>query len=249
MKPEKQPRKVPSRVRIGTFEVDDLTLDETITELNAHLMKPEGSFLVVTPNLTNVAVFHSDVRVRRAYQQANLVLADGWPIKLAARWRNRQSVSLVPGSALLPLWVGQLRQPTRFLVIGGKNGLAISQALYQLSSYVEVAKFEDSQWLDDTASAKRLIHEISKTSPDVVLLLLGSPKQEVLALNAIESGFCGVILCLGAAGDFIAHMPKRAPQGVQRAGLEWLYRITQEPARLGPRYLKAVRPFWQAIKK
>jgi len=68
-------------------------------------------------------------------------------------------------------------------------------------------------------------------------------------MSAIADGFCGVILCIGAAGDFMADMPKRAPKVIRRAKLEWLYRVGQEPARLGPRYLKAVVPFVKTVRK
>jgi N-acetylglucosaminyldiphosphoundecaprenol N-acetyl-beta-D-mannosaminyltransferase len=196
-----------------------------------------------------VAIFHEDPRVQEAYRRADLILADGWPIGLAAKWQQNRRLSIVPGSVLLPTWVQKLEKPARFLVVGGKNGLATVQALHSLSDLVEDVGFDDSTWLLGAEDPKKLTGLLESFQPDVLLLLLGSPKQEVLAMAAIEAGFKGLILCLGATGDFLAQIPKRAPELVQRAGLEWLYRITQEPTRLGPRYLKSLKPFLKAIKK
>jgi len=224
-------------------------MKEVITHLNSHSAASQRACLVVSPNLTNVAIFKSDIRVQDAYQRADFVLADGWPLQLAALTNRQPKPPLVPGSELLPAWLKQLTKPTNFLIVGGKNGLAISQALMGASDFVSSVKFDDSQWQANLEDFARLGGLIDESQPDVLLLLLGSPKQEVLALRAIADGFCGVILCIGAAGDFMAGMPKRAPKVVQQAKLEWLYRVGQEPARLGPRYLKAVVPFVKTIRK
>lgn len=236
------------RKEVGAFLVDDINIAGAIDELNTRGRNCERPFLVVTPNLTNIAIYQQDQRVRQAYGCADLILADGWPVAVAARWHGHH-LALVPGSLLLPAWVAQLETPTNFLVIGGKNGLAITQALHRLSPFVERADYEDSTWSTLSPDLQRLNEHIVLTKPDVLLLLLGSPKQEVLAMAAIEAGFSGLILCLGAAGDFLAQTPKRAPRVIQNAGLEWLHRIAQEPTRLGPRYLKSLKPFFFAIRK
>ena len=237
------------RFRVGHLPIDDCEMEEVITRLNSHSASSQRACLVVSPNLTNVAIFKSDIRVQDAYQRADFILADGWPLQLAALANKQSKPPLVPGSELLPAWLRQLTKPTNFLIVGGKNGLAISQALMGSSNFVSSVKFDDGQWQANSEDFARLGGLIDESQPDILLLLLGSPKQEVLAMSAIANGFCGVILCIGAAGDFMADMPKRAPKVIQRAKLEWLYRVGQEPARLGPRYLKALVPFVKTVRK
>jgi exopolysaccharide biosynthesis WecB/TagA/CpsF family protein len=163
---------------------------------------------------------------------------------------NRQPTPpLVPGSELLPHWLANLDKPARFLIIGGKNGLAISQALLKTNPMVTNASFDDGTWEVTPADSERLKNLVTQARPDVLLLLLGSPKQELLALSAIDDGFTGVILCIGAAGDFLAGIPSRAPKLVRKAKLEWVYRVVKEPARLGPRYFSSVVPFVKAVRK
>ena len=66
---------------------------------------------------------------------------------------------------------------------------------------------------------------------------LGTPKQDLVAVSLRAIGAAPVILCVGAAFDFLAGTKERAPEWMQRAGLEWLHRLGSEPGRLGRRYL------------
>ena len=66
---------------------------------------------------------------------------------------------------------------------------------------------------------------------------LGTPKQDLAAVALRAVGAAPVILCVGAAFDFLAGTKERAPEWMQRAGLEWLHRLGSEPGRLGRRYL------------
>jgi N-acetylglucosaminyldiphosphoundecaprenol N-acetyl-beta-D-mannosaminyltransferase len=66
---------------------------------------------------------------------------------------------------------------------------------------------------------------------------LGTPKQDLVAVSLRALGAAPVILCVGAAFDFLAGTKERAPEWMQRAGLEWLHRLGSEPGRLGRRYL------------
>jgi N-acetylglucosaminyldiphosphoundecaprenol N-acetyl-beta-D-mannosaminyltransferase len=237
------------RLKIGNLTVDNADMPTVIARLKAHLSSSARALLVVSPNLTNVAILEKNSSVQAAYQRADLILADGWPIQLAAIINRQPTPPLVPGSELLPRWLVKLDKPTRFLIIGGKNGLAISQALLKTNPMVTNASFDDGTWGVTPADIKRLKDLITNTRPDVLLLLLGSPKQEMLALSAIDGGFTGVILCIGAAGDFLAGIPRRAPELVRKAKLEWVYRVVKEPTRLGPRYFSSLVPFIRAVRK
>lgn len=234
---------------LGDLPIDDIQIDSVIESCNSHSSVSDKALLIVTPNLANVAIYEHDQRVREAYSQADLILADGWPLQLAAKKVLKRPLSLVPGSELLPNWLRNLNRPTTFLLLGGKNGLATSQAMYALSPFVKKVFFDDTLWGTGETDFERLQTLLSRFTPDALLLLLGSPKQEVLALAAIRHNFRGIIFCGGASGDFLAGLPKRAPKHLQRLRLEWLYRIGREPARLAPRYVKSVVPFIRTIRR
>ena len=79
------------------------------------------------------------------------------------------------------------------------------------------------------------INMINDTKPDIIWIGLGAPKQEIW-MNEHKGKLNGVMIGVGAGFDYFAGRIKRAPQWMQKAGLEWLYRLMQEPKRLFKRY-------------
>jgi N-acetylglucosaminyldiphosphoundecaprenol N-acetyl-beta-D-mannosaminyltransferase len=78
---------------------------------------------------------------------------------------------------------------------------------------------------------------IRGSGADVVWVGLGAPKQDLMGARLREREAAPVIMCVGAAFDFLAGTKRRAPRWVRRAGLEWLHRLVSEPRRLLRRYL------------
>jgi N-acetylglucosaminyldiphosphoundecaprenol N-acetyl-beta-D-mannosaminyltransferase len=89
----------------------------------------------------------------------------------------------------------------------------------------------------DAAQVGRIAEQLNAARPDLVLMALGAPKQELLIDQLAERVKPAVLLGIGASLDFIAGTVKRAPPLMRRAGLEWAYRLSQEPKRLWRRYL------------
>jgi N-acetylglucosaminyldiphosphoundecaprenol N-acetyl-beta-D-mannosaminyltransferase len=82
-----------------------------------------------------------------------------------------------------------------------------------------------------------VVERIRAAKADLVLVALGAPKQELWIAEATPELRPAVLLGIGAAIDFIAGTAKRAPSWMSRSGLEWLYRLVQEPRRMWRRYL------------
>jgi N-acetylglucosaminyldiphosphoundecaprenol N-acetyl-beta-D-mannosaminyltransferase len=81
------------------------------------------------------------------------------------------------------------------------------------------------------------VARIAEARADLVLVALGSPKQELFIHQVAGRLRPSVLLGVGASLDFVAGAARRAPRWMSRVGLEWLFRLAQEPRRLGPRYL------------
>ncbi|MBI3558093.1 MAG: WecB/TagA/CpsF family glycosyltransferase, partial [Deltaproteobacteria bacterium] len=91
--------------------------------------------------------------------------------------------------------------------------------------------------------------QIDEAKPHLVWVGLGAPKQEIWMARARAQLNAPVLLGVGAAFDFLAGTKKRAPQWMQKGGLEWAYRFMQEPGRLAARYLKTNPVFVAAVAK
>jgi N-acetylglucosaminyldiphosphoundecaprenol N-acetyl-beta-D-mannosaminyltransferase len=85
--------------------------------------------------------------------------------------------------------------------------------------------------------ADEVAERIRRAAPDLVLVALGAPKQEIWSYTRAELLKPAVLIGVGASLDFVAGIQKRAPSWMSKVGIEWLYRLAQEPRRLAARYL------------
>jgi len=240
---------LPAAVWIGHAGVHPVTLAATLEWVAAVGRQRERPRLLVTPNLANIAVLEREPAVQAAYRRADLVLADGWPVAVAVSLLAGRWVPRVTGSDLLPALAGRHNGPRlRLVLIGGRDPAGVATA-FASAPGVAVVAAHGGRWEADEEGANRVRAVCEEHDPDLVIIGLGSPKQELLALACLaEPGLhTGAVLCLGAAGDFVSGDQARAPLWLQRLGLEWAHRLGRDPQRLGPRYLRAVGPFTAVI--
>lgn len=197
---------------------------------------------VVTPNADHVLLLQRNPAMRRAYADASLVIADGWPVVVASRLLARPLPERVTGSDLVP---GVFREadsadPLRVYLFGAAPGVAERAArnVEALYSAVRVvgAHGPPFGFEKDPEENRRSLELIHEADPELLLVGLGAPKQELWIHDNRESVRARVALCIGATIDFLAGERARAPMWMQRAGLEWFHRMVSEPKRLGPRY-------------
>jgi N-acetylglucosaminyldiphosphoundecaprenol N-acetyl-beta-D-mannosaminyltransferase len=190
----------------------------------------------------HIVVAQSDERFRKAYAQASLALADGVPVLWAARLLGVPLPAKVSGSDLvMPLMRRAAERGFRVYFLGGAPGVA-ARAAEKLR--VEIPNVQivgtDSPQIkidQDPEERAKILERIKRAAPDIVLVALGAPKQEIFSEESREALSPAVLICVGASLDFIAGVAKRAPAWISKVGFEWLYRLAQEPKRLASRYL------------
>ena len=128
------------------------------------------------------------------------------------------------------------------LIVGGKEGVADKAQenvnfLYGKNVVTDTICPPFGFEKDKTLTSE-LVDLINKSNAECVFLCLGAPKQEMFFQNHKELLGDKVYICLGATVDFLANTVKRAPKWMSKIGLEWLYRLLQEPRRLFSRYFK-----------
>lgn len=193
---------------------------------------------VVTPNVDHIVRLSRRPELLALYDAAWLRLNDSRVLQLLARVSGYQ-LPLVRGSDLVAslLDAEALRQ-VPITVIGGENDV-----MERLR-----ARHPGRHWrhLNPPMGFYRHENLIQETlafldgaPPGLILLGVGSPQQEALAYRCRERGLNGrVALCVGAALRMYAGLESRAPAPIRSAGLEWLYRMLQDPRRLATRYLR-----------
>lgn len=229
------------RVDIFGMWVDSYDLVKVASEITSKAARSQG-LMVVTPNVDHFLRWRKSEEFRKLYDNASYRLIDGMPILWLARALNKNESIRITGVDLsLEIISNAVQQRIPIALIGGSE-LALKLASQNLqithpNIHIFLAVSPTAKELISQNYLKNLFKDLSVKSQKVVLLCLGSPKQEQLYsdLNAIGP-LCGAFLCVGGTIDFLANLKKRAPNFVQKIGFEWLYRFSQEPVRLFSRY-------------
>jgi N-acetylglucosaminyldiphosphoundecaprenol N-acetyl-beta-D-mannosaminyltransferase len=227
------------RLRIGRVWIDVLTFADALDEIEKLVDRGQGG-AVYTPNVDHVIKAESNEAFRRAYEHASLSLADGMPLVWVSGLLGCPLPERVAGSELLgPLMERAAQRGWRVYLLGGAPGVAKTAAhILSHSHGVNIVGWDDCRiGIDGSDISGNSIARARDARPDLVLVALGPPKQELWIHLAAESIRPAVAFGIGAGLDFLTGKHKKAPRWVARAGLEWAFRLLQEPRRLWRRYL------------
>jgi N-acetylglucosaminyldiphosphoundecaprenol N-acetyl-beta-D-mannosaminyltransferase len=180
--------------------------------------------------------------MRRAYARADLSLVDGMPLLWASRLLRAPLPEKISGSDfVMPLLERAASRGWRVHLFGAGPGVAekAREKLAELLPRLNIVGV-DAPRVGTEDSAERIeeiLAPIRRVNPQIVLVALGAPKQEIWIDQVRDALTPAVLLGVGASLDFVAGTIPRAPRWMSRTGLEWLYRLTREPGRLWRRYL------------
>lgn len=231
---------VPSgRVQLGRLAVDRHTRASAVLAIGAMVTAKRGG-RVFTPNLDHILLAERAEVFRAAYEAADLSLVDGMPLVWASRWFGSPLPERISGSDLVdPLAKLASEQGWRVYLLGGGPGTANEAGRRLQAKYgVQIVGCAaPTVAADGTMTELDVLAEVASMSPDLVLVGLGSPKQEYWIDRYASALRPAVLIGVGASLDFQAGRVRRAPAWIGRLGFEWLFRLVLEPRRLWRRYL------------
>jgi N-acetylglucosaminyldiphosphoundecaprenol N-acetyl-beta-D-mannosaminyltransferase len=238
------------------IEIDAMDMGEAVATLRDWIESPSGECrYVVTPNVDHAVLLQENSGLRESYDEAGLILADGHPIIWASRLLNQPLPERVAGSELVPHLFDDFERTGKLSVflLGAAEGVGVRAAenmkkiwpsIDTVGVYSPPLGFEK-----DPEECENILNRISVCKPDVVVVGLGAPKQELWVHKYYQKMDAKAALCVGATIDFLAGEKKRAPVWMQKGGLEWLHRMCSEPKRLVKRYAKDAWVFPQLVWK
>ncbi|MGI5935378.1 MAG: WecB/TagA/CpsF family glycosyltransferase [Oscillospiraceae bacterium] len=212
---------------------DSLTMEEAVDRAFSIIKEGRGSkaAYVVTPNPEIVWLCRSEPELKSAIDGAALVLPDGIGIIHGARILGTPLKKKVSGIDFVQALMGRMAaEGMSVFLLGAKEGVARQAAkrLKELFPGLVIAGTHHGYFSDD----EPIINIINEARPDLLLVCLGAPKQEYWMRNNAGKLKVGLMAGLGGTLDVFAGKVRRAPDSWQKLGLEWLYRLIQEPRRI-----------------
>jgi N-acetylglucosaminyldiphosphoundecaprenol N-acetyl-beta-D-mannosaminyltransferase len=196
---------------------------------------------IVTVNVDFVKLAKADSAYRRLINTADLSVADGMPLLWAARLIGAPLPERITGTDLV---LGCARMAAaeghRLFLLGAAPGVA-EQAAAELErrfpglTVCGAYAPPFGPWAED--EDRQIVQRIQAARADVLFVAFGAPRQDVWIREHMAELNVPVSVGVGGTLNFLAGKVRRAPQWMQDFGLEWLYRVVQEPGRLWKRYL------------
>jgi N-acetylglucosaminyldiphosphoundecaprenol N-acetyl-beta-D-mannosaminyltransferase len=188
-----------------------------------------------------VMATQEDAQLKRAVLRSDLTVPDGQPLVWALRALGHPIADRVYGPSLMERAAERAaRTGLRFYLYGGRNQGALVQLAQNLRTRFPGLKIVGGHSPPhrelSAEEEQRVADEINRSKADVVWVGIGVPKQEKWMARMRERLDAPVLIGVGAAFDFHAGLVPQAPERLQRVGLEWAFRLAQEPRRLWRRY-------------
>ncbi len=238
--------------------VDDLTLDAAVDRIERLARTRDGKARLVSTLNVDFLVNSLGTGFSRAkhpellevLRNSDMVTADGFPILWLSRIVGKPLKQRVCGSDLVPALAERASEKNlSIFMLGGAEGVARNAAdilkarnpglniAGTAAPFVQIAGPGLAKCI---AEDEALVDQINASGADILLLGLGNPKQELWFNRNRNRLKVPVSIGVGGTFEFITGGVRRAPHWVQRANLEWVYRIAQDPARLWRRYAKGI---------
>ncbi|HZX08893.1 WecB/TagA/CpsF family glycosyltransferase [Kribbella sp.] len=235
-----------ARVDVLGIHVSVTNLDHTVGTFAGWIERGERQ-LVCVSDMNALLHARADARLTEVYNTSGLTVPDGMPLVWAGKKAGFTEMDRVAGPDLLERVLAEAadRGWTQYFY-GGANGVAeeLRERFQERHPALKVVGVECPPYravteAEDAATVARL----NEARPDIVWVGLGAPKQERWMADHRDRLNAAILIGVGAAFDFHTGRLDRAPRWMQRAGLEWSYRLYKEPRRLWKRYVLGIPRF------
>lgn len=229
-----------NRVNILGVGVSAIDIPCALQTFEEWIEKGEKHYVCVT-GVHGVMESQGDPELRDIHNHAGLVTPDGMPLVWIGRLRGWQQMDRVYGPDLMLAFCERsVFKGYRHFLYGGAAGIPeqLADALQVRFPSLKVVGTYSPPFRPLTGEENnQVVTMINGLAPDVVWVGLSTPKQEHWMASHVGQIHASVMVGVGAAFDFLSGRKRQAPRWMQCSGLEWLFRLVQEPQRLGPRYL------------
>ena len=227
----------PGRVQLADVAFDNVDMNEALARLGAMLDGAQAQQVsFVNPACVNIAASHRGYR--RLLARTALVLPDGIGVKIGSDLLGTPLKQNVNGTDLFPRLCDLLQaRGARLFLLGGQPGVAEGVAAEVARRWPALCVAGHRHGFFSVAEEGAVVAQVRASGADVLLVARGVPSQDLFIDRHLP--LLGVKVAMGVGGlfDFVSGRISRAPMWMRETGLEWVYRLLQEPGRMWRRYL------------
>lgn len=230
--------------------VDPLTMDQTVQAIEHLIEEQPGHHNHLAMNAAKLVSANHDPELVDKFASATLVTADGQSLVWASRLLGSPLPERVAGIDLMDRLVdASARKGYRIYLLGATDAV-VRQVRWRLQARgAKVVGFHNGFWRREDITDREMAEQISHSNPDIVFVGVPSPLKEDFVFAQKERTDAGICIGVGGSFDVFAGLTSRAPKLVQRAGMEWFWRLAQEPRRMFKRYLVGNTKFiWLVLR-
>jgi N-acetylglucosaminyldiphosphoundecaprenol N-acetyl-beta-D-mannosaminyltransferase len=233
-------RSAPRQSRIFELPIELGHPDELLARIIGWVGErgPTKRVMYVNAHVLNES--REDPALRAALMDADLVYCDGYGVRLAAKALSTEIPHRMTGAD----WIWDLaarceERDASVYLLGGDPGVAAQagQRLRRTHPGLRVVGTHHGYFQMGSGHDDRVIEDVNACCPDILLVGMGTPKQEIWAQRSVDRLDCSVLWSVGALFDFVSGRVPRAPASLSDNGLEWIFRLAIEPQRMWRRYL------------
>ncbi|MBA3871033.1 MAG: WecB/TagA/CpsF family glycosyltransferase [Anaerolineae bacterium] len=242
-----------AKASILGVQTDAQTFNQAVNQLQSWASDSQGRYVCTCPVYT-LMMCRENPTVMQAVNGADMVTADGMPVVWVQRRRGNPQAERVYGPDVMEALLAQTATTDiKHYFWGGLPGVAdtLVQRMQTQHPSLKVAGIYSPpvSSVGDKPDPE-VVERLNDSGADVIWVGLGSPKQDIWMMRYRPALRAPLLIGVGAAFDMLAGVKSQAPSWMQRSGLEWVFRLAQEPRRLGRRYLVYNPLFvWHVLKE
>lgn len=225
----------PERTEILGVSFDAVTKKEAAQRI-LHMRDTSRSGWIATVNVAILMTMQTEPDLKRYVDESSLVLADGQPIVWGSRLLPPRLPERVTGVDLIIYLFEECEKQGRSVYILGGTEEVNSKVLARASREFPQLRIAGSNGYFDNEEGAHRANLISDFRADILIVGMGAPRQERFIQEHWDAFGVGAAIGVGGSLNILAGTLQRAPQWMQSSGLEWTYRLQQEPRRLFRRY-------------
>lgn len=226
------------KVNLFGLEFDNAKMVDAVDTIKKSIIsKVKKAVFFVNPDCLN-RIF-KDTEYFEVLKSGDYIYPDGIGINIACKIIKNPLKENVNGTDMLPFLCRMCGEyDYGVYLLGGKPGVADEMASKLKAQYnnLRIVGYRDG-FFDHETESQRVVYEINAAKPDILLVAFGAPMQEKWISKHKDAVDCKVFMGVGGLFDFYSGNIRRAPKWMREVGLEWVYRLLQEPGRMWKRYI------------